>query len=239
MIEINLIPDVKQELLKAQRQRAVVISGSITVGIIALAAVALLLVYIFGAQTVRGALLDQGITDQNKELSQVQGLSEMLTLQNQITVINQQADARVINSRMFEFLDAVVPQEPNQVRFSNVNVNAETKTISLEGQTLRYESMEIFKKTLQRSVVLYKDGDQELEAPAVSDISIGEVSYGEDTAGQRVVRFKVSFVYAEELFSSKNSFVAVVVKSDSGTNVTDSRLGVKDLFAEKAKDSEE
>lgn len=238
MIEINLIPDVKRELLKAQRQRAVVISSSITVGIVALAALALLLVYIFGAQTVRNALLDQGISDQDKNLSKVQGLSEMLTIQKQISVINKQADSRAIHSRTFEFLDTVVPAEPNKVQFSNVNINSEETSISLEGQTPRYESMEIFKKTLERAVVLYKEDGEDKETRAVSDISIAEVGYGEDTTGQRVVRFKVSFKYAEELFSSKNTFVAVAIKSDSGANVTDSRLGIKDLFTEKAKDEE-
>ena len=54
MIEINLIPDVKQELLRAQKGRAVVISASIFASVIAVGVVALLLVYIFGVQGVRG-----------------------------------------------------------------------------------------------------------------------------------------------------------------------------------------
>ena len=55
MIEINLIPDVKQELLRAQKGRAVVISASIFASVIAVGVVALLLVYIFGVQGVRKA----------------------------------------------------------------------------------------------------------------------------------------------------------------------------------------
>lgn len=47
MIEINLIPDVKQELLKAQRTRSMVVSIAIISSIAAASVVVLLLVYIF------------------------------------------------------------------------------------------------------------------------------------------------------------------------------------------------
>lgn len=40
MIEINLVPDVKQELIKAQRVRATVISFSIAIGLVSVAVVA-------------------------------------------------------------------------------------------------------------------------------------------------------------------------------------------------------
>ncbi len=236
MIEINLVPDVKQELIRAQRQRAVVISSSIVIGLAALGVLVVLLVYIFGAQTVRHALADSGIKDQSDTLAKVQGLSEMLTIQNQVSIINKQADSRMINSRIFNVLESVVPPEPHNVRFSRVSVNAEDKTIVLEGQTPRYESMETFKKTLERAYVLYKDGDEDKETPVASNISLGSVSFGEDAGEQRVVRFNVTFTYAEELFLAKYTFNAVAIKAPDGTNVTDSRLGVRDIFIDKAKD---
>ena len=82
MIEINLIPDVKQELLKAQRIRNVVISSSILVSIIAAGVVVLLLVYMFGVQSVRNSLLDSQIKDKYATLSKVDDLSKIITIQN-------------------------------------------------------------------------------------------------------------------------------------------------------------
>ena len=54
MIEINLVPDVKQELIRAQRVRTGVISMSILVGLAALGIVALLLIWVFAIQAARG-----------------------------------------------------------------------------------------------------------------------------------------------------------------------------------------
>ena len=61
MIEINLVPDVKQELIRAQRSRTVVVTFSILTGIIALGIVVLLLLYVFGVQTLRSAIADDAI----------------------------------------------------------------------------------------------------------------------------------------------------------------------------------
>src|SRR5690606_19889176 len=92
MIEINLIPDVKQELVRAQRVRATVIGGAILAGIISLAAVVVLSVYIFGVQSVRSAASDAAITDGSEQLAKVEDLSKILTIQNQLTMISDLND---------------------------------------------------------------------------------------------------------------------------------------------------
>ena len=58
MIEINLVPDVKQELIKAQRIRSTVISFSIIIGIISLGAATALDIYAFPVQTLRNVVVD-------------------------------------------------------------------------------------------------------------------------------------------------------------------------------------
>lgn len=72
MIEINLIPDVKRELLRAQRARTTVISAAIVISIVAGAVVAALALYVYGVQTVRGVLLDNQIKDGAAKLSKVE-----------------------------------------------------------------------------------------------------------------------------------------------------------------------
>ena len=67
MIEINLVPDVKQELLRAQRARTGVISLAITVSVIAVGTVVLLAMWVFGVQTVRSLASDQAIKDRSEE----------------------------------------------------------------------------------------------------------------------------------------------------------------------------
>lgn len=235
MIEINLIPDVKQELLKAQRTRAAVISTSILVSIIAGGIVVVLALYVFGVQTVRSSLLDTQISDGNAKLSKVEDLSKILTIQNQLTKISQLNADKNVSSRVFDMLSAVTPPGANSVQFSQISVDTENSTIRLEGQTNAYDSMEVFKKTLTSAIIEYAENGEQQNVPLASDISTTDVSYGEDASGKKVLRFVVSFSYPTELFSTAVN--APTFKLSVNGNVTDSYLGIpKSLFTERAKD---
>lgn len=235
MIEINLIPDVKLELLKARRTRALVISTSIVVSIVVGGIVLALALYVFGVQTVRSAYLDGQISQQNEQFSEVEDLSKVLTIQNQLSVMSDLNAQKNMNSRLFDVLAAVIPPAPNSVQLSQVTVDAETETIRLEGQTASYESMEVFKKTLDSAIVTYAEADETLTVPLASNVNTTDISYGKDSQGQRVVRFTVTFTYPEELFSPAIPSVTIRLSIDG--NVTDSYLGIpKSIFTERAGD---
>jgi len=243
VIEINLIPDVKRELLRAQRMRAAVISASIITSIIAGGVVVMFLLYIYGVQNVRGAILDGQITSGSKKLAEVEDLSKMVTIQNQLAQISVLNGQKNMDSRLFDVLAGVIPPDPNGVQISQVTIDAATKTIRIEGQTRGYDSMEVFKKTLDSAIIQYRakaleEGQEqpaEATAKLASNISVTDTSYGENTEGKKVLRFILTFTYAEETFSPDVS--AVVVKLSINGNVTDSYLGIpKSIFTERATD---
>lgn len=237
MIEINLIPDVKQELIKAQRTRAAVISASIIASIVAGSVVVLLVLYVFGVQTVRSSYLDGQIKEGASDLAEVEDLSKILTIQNQLAKVDALHADKNISSRMFDVLAAVTPTGDNRAEFSQVTVNAEEGTIRLEGQTRGYDTMEIFKKTLSNAIFEYSLEGETQTIQLASDISTSDVSFGEDAESRRVLRFMVTFKYAEELFSP--SVNAPVFKLSIDGNVTDSYLGIpRALFTERARDVE-
>jgi hypothetical protein len=247
MIEINLIPDVKQELLKAQRTRSVVISASIFTGIIAVGVVVLLLIYIYGIQLVRTTVLDSQIDAKAKELSQVDDLSKILTIQNQLGKISELNGQKYMASRTFDVLAAITPAEPNQVAFSKISIQTpggtdvdgnttDSGSIILEGQTRSYDSLEVFKKTVSNTLVQYtEDGETKTENLADS-ISTTDVSYGEDDTNQKVVRFIMTIQYNPELFSPKATNVSY--KQSVNGNVTDSYIGIP-RFTQRAEDVKE
>ena len=237
MIEINLIPDVKQELIKARMVRSAVVSGAIITSIIALAIVATLAIYVFGIQTVRNAVADGSIKDGSAKLADVKDLSKILTIQNQLTKINALNDAKSIDSRSFDMLQAIIPPSPNQVQVSSLTIDTATRTVKLDGQTPSYPSLEAFKKTIGAANVRYKDtSGAQIDIPLSADLSLTNVSYGEDASGAKVLRFTVSFTYATELFASTISKPTIVLIN--GGNVTDSFLGIpKSIFADRATDA--
>jgi Tfp pilus assembly protein PilN len=238
MIEINLVPDVKQQLNKAERVRSRVVFGSILIGLGAVGVIAILLVYVFAVQTVRSAIADEGIKKGGEQLAAVEDLSKILTIQNQLSLISELNSQKKINSRLFDVLSAVIPPKPNNVQVSSLLINAEDSQVTIEGQTRAYEVLEIFKKTVDGAVITYKQDDQDQEAKLATNISTSDISYGEDASGAKVLRFTLRFTYAEELFSPAVS--SIVIKLVNEGNVTDSYLGLpKSIFAPRAADSDE
>ena len=239
MIEINLVPDVKQELIKAQRVRSTVISFAIFVGLAFVAIVTILAIYAFGVQTVRSSLADDSIKKGSEQLAKVEDLSKTLTIQNQLTKISTLHDSIKIDSRVFDVLQAIIPPAPNDVQISNLSVDSSLNQITIEGQAANsYAAVEVFKKTIEGAMVKYNDGEEDVEVALASNVSTGDTSYGEDSSGAKVLRFTLSFEYASELLSPLSKSVTVVIANKG--NATDSYLGVpKSIFVDRAKDIEE
>ena len=237
MIEINLIPDVKKELLKAQSTRAAVISGSIITSLIAGGVVVALALYVFGVQAVRQDFTAKEIESQYKTLSSVEDLSKVLTIQNQLSKMSELNDSKKIDSRIFSVMSAVVPPAPNSVQISQININSVDKLITLEGQTASFNSMEVFQKTLDSAIVVYKEDGEEKTIKLTDELDAGEVSYGENANGEKVLMFSTKFVYPVELFSA--TVTDVTIKLNVNGNVTDSYLGIpRSIFAERATETE-
>lgn len=238
MIEINLIPDVKQELIKAQRMRSTVVAAAILVGVISIVVVAILATYVFGVQQLRGRLDDTSISKGIETLQSNSDLAKTLTIQNQLTKISSLNIDRKLDSRIFEMLRAIIPPSPNDIQISSLTVDSDTSSIVMEGQAPNsYVALETFKKTLESAQIKYTDSKntpQDLVYLA-SNISIGSTSYGESTSGGKVLRFTISFSYAPELFSVSSHNISIVISANG--NVTDSYLGIpKSIFSEKAAD---
>jgi Tfp pilus assembly protein PilN len=236
MIEINLVPDVKQELIRAQRIRSTVISLAILIGIVAAAIIALLAIYVGGVQTLRGTIADGAISDGSKKLAAVEDLSKTLTIQNQLTKISAIHDDVKIDSRIFDVLSAIIPPAPNAVFVSNLLVDSASGTISMEGQAPNsYAAVEVFRKTIEGAKVTYKKDGADAEIALASNVSTSDASYGEDSSGAKVLRFTLSFTYAKELFSPLSTDVAIVITNNG--NATDSYVGVPtSIFVDRASD---
>jgi len=236
MIEINLVPDVKQELIKAQRVRATVISFSIIIGVVAAGIVTLLAIYAFGVQFAQGIVADGDIKKGASQLASVQDLSKTLTIQNQLTKISALHDQENIDSRIFDVLAAIIPPAPNAVQISDVSIDSTTSTITIDGQAANsYAAVEVFKKTIDGASVQFTDATGKQQVTLASKVSIGNTSYGEDSTGAKVLRFTLSFTYAPELFSPSSKNAKVVISANG--NATDSYLGVPtSVFAARAAD---
>ena len=239
MIEINLLPNVKRELLKTRAMRNRVISISFLVGGASIAAV-VVLALIFGSQIAAEAVQNGVIKDRNDKLMAVEDLNKVVTIQHQLTKINEQHSGKKINSRIFDVVTAVNPVTPNNVSFSDIKVNPESKTITLEGSAVNgYSALETLKKTILNTKVQTTDGDKSSEVSLTKETKDGDTSFGENSEGKKVLQFSFSFEYAEELLAPANNGTVSVLTPTGKVDVTDSRQGIPDsLFKSNSKKQE-
>lgn len=239
MIEINLLPNVKRELLKTRAMRNRVISISFLVGGASIAAV-VVLALILGSQIAAEAVQNGVIKDRNDKLMAVEDLNKVVTIQHQLTKINEQHSGKKLNSRIFDVVTAVNPVAPNNVSFSDIKVNPGSKTITLEGSAVNgYSALETLKKTILNTKVQTTDGDKSSEVSLTKEIKDGDTSFGENSEGKKVLQFSFSFEYAEELLASASNGTVSVLTPTGKVDVTDSRQGIPDsLFKSNSKKQE-
>lgn len=240
MIQVDLIPDVKQELIKAQRIRSIVITSSILIGSIAIVSVVVLALYVFTIQVVRDNIANEEIKKQAAKMESFEDLTKSLTIQNQLTKISSYNTNKKIYSRAFGMIDSIVPPSPNDVKISDLVIDSESYRVTINGQAERsYAALEVFKKTIEGAVVKYTTGSdtEAQEVELATEISTSNTSYGEDSSGRKVLRFTISFICAKEFFSIDSSSTIISISNQG--NATDSYLGIpRSIFADRAKDLE-
>ena len=227
MIEINLIPDVKRELLRIRMMRNAVISMSILVGIVSLAIVVFCAV-VLGGQLAFELKQDSDIKSKYGELSQISDLDKTVTLQQQLGQIDRLHNDKKINSRLLSLISAINPPAPNNVQIS----------MALEGSAVNgFAALEVLKKTLTSTKV--KKGNAEGDGvPLASDMKAGETTFGENAEGKKVLRFAFTFTYPDDLFAHSKETISIITPT-SKTNVTDSRLGVPESLFSRSESTEQ
>ena len=123
MFEINLVPDVKAEMIRAQKMRNLVFFMATVVSIIALGLV-LLLFSIKAGQDIILNGKDAQLELMSAKLEDFDGLDELLTVQSQLANLDVIKNNKMLLSRVFTALSSLLAM-PNgdEVTISSLNVN--------------------------------------------------------------------------------------------------------------------
>lgn len=235
MIEINLVPDVKQELIHAQRVRMSVMSISTVIGLVAIGVV-VVLGLLLGVQGARGLLLDNSIKSNSQKLEQVPDINKTLTIQNQLSQIATIHDSEHMNSRIFSVLTSLAQNSgEGTIQYSSVAIDTSSNTVTIQAQTPTFNGLDAYKKTLAATQFQYTTAGSTsptTEALA-SNISISNQAQAQDSNGDNVVTFTLSFTYDNALVSPTSENAKTILPQ--ATNATDSYQGIPaSLFADKA-----
>ena len=131
--EINLVPDVKAEMIKAQKVRNIVFFACITISILS-ASTAVVLGSVKGAQDITMAGQDSHMMDLSKKITSYDELPEFLTIQNQLRGISDIEDNQKVLSRAIIFLNSIIPDEGDEIKVSELSVELSTGTLSFDAQ---------------------------------------------------------------------------------------------------------
>lgn len=133
-MQLNLLPDVKMEYIKAQRSRRLVLSISVLVTAIALALL-LLLLAVEGLQKKHLGDLHRSISADSAKLQSEPQINKMLTVQNQLNSLTALHASEPATARLFDYLNEITPANVNITDFS-IDFNQQSATITGTSDTL-------------------------------------------------------------------------------------------------------
>ncbi len=223
MIQLNLLPDIKKEFINAQKTRAVVMSSSILVTIVAVGLAVLMFVYVTFLQQLQITLATNDIKEKDKQLNSVQDLSKYLTIQNQLASLPELHAGKGVYSRLLSFLPVLNPNAPNNVALTKLQLVALDKQVNFTGSTASFESLNVFVDTLRNAEVAYKDSSAQQQKSKMFESIMVQNSNIDRLNGKSSVSFTVIAQYVEPAFDAHNTDVTASVPNiKTSQSVTES-----------------
>ena len=176
MISINLLPDVKKELLRIRRERNLVVSISILAVGGSIAAL-VILGGILGGLNIAKVVMESGINKNKATINSAiedKQLNEYLTIQNQLAQIDGLKDQQLVYSRIMDYLVELNPASPNNVSLSTVDLEMSDAAVSatIEGVVDNFEALNVYQNTLLSAELVYEEKTED---------DGGDISEGDDS----------------------------------------------------------
>ena len=152
MIQFNLLPEVKIKYIKARRQKRMVMLIAFIVSAGSLAVVVLVLSYVYLIQGAQIGNLNDKITRSTNSIrakkGQVDDINKVLTVQNQLTSLDNLHESKPSTSRIFEYLSKVTPSQVTISKLAVSNIEG-AEIMSIQGSTDTLETINRFVDTLK------------------------------------------------------------------------------------------
>lgn len=220
--QLNLLPDVKMDYIKAQRTRRLAIS----IALLVCAASVVLLVLLLGAEGLQKkhlSDLSKDITNDSAKLQQKPQITKILTVQNQLESLTNLHDSKPAASRLFNYLNESTPAK---VDITDLKVDFTQQTESITGTADALSSVNQYVDTLK--FTNYTTNSDPVSKPAFSNVVLNSFSLSnQNQANGHPADYTITLSYDKTIFDITQNVTLVV------PSVTTTRLGVSqplDLF---------
>lgn len=197
MIQLNLLPDVKLEFIKAQRAQRLAFSIAFLASGVAIALLVILL-SLTGLQKKHLNDLNKDITKATSDLQKKPQINKILTVQNQLESLTALHDKKPAAPRLLEYLNQVTP---SQVDISSLAVDFTQQTATITGSADSLSSVNKYVDTLKFTT--YTTEDNHNPTPAFSNVvltSFALSSGAKDSA--HTASYTVSMSYDPVIFDT-------------------------------------
>ncbi len=206
MIQLNLLPDVKLEYIKAQRMRSLVTGISFVVT--AAAILILVLTLLFGfAQKQRISSLKTTIAEEANQLKNKPGINDILTVQNQLSSLNTLYSQRPAVDRLFTtYLNEITPETAS---LNQMQVDFATDSVTLNGSADSIVTINKYVDTLK--LTNYSLNNSSNTTPAFKNIVLA--SFGVNSSAQnpnQAASFNITLNYDPNIFNVAENVKLVV-----------------------------
>ena len=153
--EINLVPEVKAQMIRAQKIRNIVLFVCILVASIS-AGTVVVLFGIKSGQDIAMSNQDRRMKQTSEKLMSFNELDDLVTIQGQLKQISSITDRKTVLSRVFGAVGVMLMQGSDSVKLSELRANLQTNVVNMEGQAearveplIDYRVLEAFKKSVE------------------------------------------------------------------------------------------
>lgn len=221
MIQINLLPSIKAEYVKAQRTKRTVITVSIIAIGVSLGIVGILASIAYGAQNLQLSNLQKDIEKSEQNIKAVPDLDRILTIQNQLVALTPLHDAKPVMSRLFTYLQQTTP---DSVTLEKYSIKNDELTWMVDGEAPSIELINKYVDTLKFTEIATAQEGQE-PTKAFSEVVLSTFS-----KSQEGYTFSITFKFNDQLFSSANPDIKLLIPTIVTTR-SQTQLPSGDIFA--------
>lgn len=212
MTQVNLLPDVKRDYLRAQQTKHMVTVVAILATVITLSLALTLFAYVQVVQPRHLSNVQKDIDAGISELKNTENAVKIVTTQGVLEQIPGLQDKKLITSQLFSYLTSFTPRD---VSYTEVKLDLSANTLTLSGQATTLERANVLANNLKSAKYTYtRDGSEQTGTPFSNVVftSLGK-SAGSDS--NKNVSFAIGFSVDPVLFAENISNVKITTNASS------------------------
>ncbi len=223
MIQLNLLPDVKLQYIKAQRSRRLVFTIAFISSSVSLAILVLMLLGGFVQKKHLGDL-NHDIAAGTSQLQHKPNINQILTVQNQLKSLTKLHSGKSAANRLFDYLNDVTQ---TQVSITTFTIDFTTQVVSITGTADALSSVNTYINTLKTTT--YTTETSSTAVAAFSDVVLTNfaLTSGQQSSNNQPATFTITLANDKNIFDITQK-PKLIVPAQVSTRVTAG--GSTDLF---------